>query len=51
MKSNGGIEQVIVRKIADLGGDLGIITIEEFVETKAFLSNVQSAGINYLQGY
>jgi hypothetical protein len=27
MKSNGGFEKAVVRKIADLTGDLGIITI------------------------
>jgi len=51
MKSNWGIEQAIVRKIADLGGDLVIITIEEFVETEALLSNAQFAVIDYSQGY
>lgn len=52
MQSNGGIKQSIVRKIADLGGDLGIITIEELVETEALLSNAQFAVIDdYSQGY
>jgi EAL domain-containing protein (putative c-di-GMP-specific phosphodiesterase class I) len=51
MKSNGGVEQAIVRKLADLAGDLGIIRIEEFVETEALLSNVQFAVIDYSQGY
>jgi len=52
MKSNGGVEKAIVRKLADLAGDLGIITIEEFVETEVLLSTVQFAAIDdYSQGY
>jgi diguanylate cyclase (GGDEF)-like protein len=51
MSGNGGMERAIVANIAHLAGDLGIKTIAEFVETDTILKNVQSAGIDYAQGY
>jgi diguanylate cyclase (GGDEF)-like protein len=51
MAGNGSIEKQIVTSIAALAGNLGIKTIAEYVESKEILSEVESAGINYAQGY
>ncbi len=44
-------EKHIVTSIASLAGHLGIKTVAEYVESQEILSDVQSAGINYAQGY
>ncbi len=51
MNGNGNVEKSIVSSIASLSEKLGIKTIAEFVETKDILSQVESAGIDYAQGY
>ncbi len=51
MAGNGGLENSIVTNIAGLAEQLGIKTIAEFVESEEILGKVQSAGINYAQGY
>ena len=51
MAGTTGVEKAIVSSIASLAGKLGIKTIAEFVETKEILGEVESAGINYAQGY
>jgi diguanylate cyclase (GGDEF)-like protein len=51
MAGTGRAERAIVSNIAALAGTLGIKTIAEYVETEAILGNVQSAGIDYAQGY
>ncbi|MGE5172662.1 MAG: putative bifunctional diguanylate cyclase/phosphodiesterase, partial [Betaproteobacteria bacterium] len=48
---NGNVEKHIVTSIAALAGHLGIKTIAEYVESAEILGEVQSAGINYAQGY
>ncbi len=44
-------EKHIVTSIAALAGRLGIKTVAEYVESQEILSEVQSMGINYAQGY
>jgi diguanylate cyclase (GGDEF)-like protein len=51
MGENGSTEKAIVKSIAALAENLGIKTIAEYVETSAILSQVESTGINYAQGY
>jgi len=51
MTSENTIEKAIVRSIASLAASLGIKTIAEYVESKAILEEVASAGIDYAQGY
>jgi diguanylate cyclase (GGDEF)-like protein len=51
MKGNGSVEKEIVSSIAELANRLQIKTIAEFVESEAILSEVDSAGIHYAQGY
>jgi len=51
MGSASGIEDVIVNNIVSLATLLGITTIAEFVESESVLNRVQSAGIDYAQGY
>ncbi len=51
LTSNGSVEKHIVTSIASLAGNLGIKTIAEYVESEEILGEVQSAGINYAQGY
>jgi EAL domain-containing protein (putative c-di-GMP-specific phosphodiesterase class I) len=47
----GAVEKTIVKSIADLAGKLGIETIAEYVESADILGEVESAGIQYAQGY
>ena len=51
MTGNGGLENAIVKNIANLAMSLGIKTIAEYVESEAILENVRSSGIDYAQGY
>jgi len=51
MGGNGSIETEIVTSIAALAGRINIKTIAEYVESAAILGQVESAGINYAQGY
>jgi EAL domain-containing protein (putative c-di-GMP-specific phosphodiesterase class I) len=51
MGGNGSIEKEIVSSIAALADRIKVKTIAEYVESKAILSQVESAGIDYAQGY
>jgi len=51
MTGNSGLENAIVKNIANLAMTLGIKTIAEYVESQAILDNVRSSGIDYAQGY
>ncbi len=51
MGGNSSVEKEIVTSIAALADHLGIKTIAEYVESAEILGHVQSAGINYAQGY
>ncbi len=51
MRGDGSVESAIVSSIASLAKKLGIKTIAEFVESEDILSQVESAGIDYAQGY
>lgn len=51
MGGNSSIEKEIVKSIAALAANLGIKTIAEYVESDEILANVESAGINFAQGY
>jgi diguanylate cyclase (GGDEF)-like protein len=44
-------EKIIVSHIAKLAGDLGILTIAEYVESDEIMNHVKAAGIDYAQGY
>jgi EAL domain-containing protein (putative c-di-GMP-specific phosphodiesterase class I) len=47
----GSMEREIVTSIASLANRLNIKTIAEFVENEAILNEVNTAGIDYAQGY
>jgi diguanylate cyclase (GGDEF)-like protein len=49
--TEGGVTREIVTSIAQLATRLKIKTIAEYVETEAILGEVQTAGIQYAQGY
>jgi EAL domain-containing protein (putative c-di-GMP-specific phosphodiesterase class I) len=51
MGGNGSIEKEIVSSIAALANRIKVKTIAEYVESKAILNEVESAGIHYAQGY
>jgi len=51
MSSNGSMVREIVTSIASLASRLNIKSIAEFVESEAILNEVDSAGIDYAQGY
>lgn len=51
MTGDETVEEQIVICIAALAKHLGIKTIAKHVETKALLTKVESAGIDYAQGY
>jgi EAL domain-containing protein (putative c-di-GMP-specific phosphodiesterase class I) len=51
MGGNGTIEREIVTSIASLASRLNIKTIAEFVESESILNEVDTAGIDYAQGY
>lgn len=51
MNGTSTVEKAIVSSIAALSEKLGIKTIAEFVETEDILGLVESAGIDYAQGY
>jgi diguanylate cyclase (GGDEF)-like protein len=51
MGGNGSIEKEIVSSIAALADRIKVKTIAEYVESKAILNEVESAGIHYAQGY
>jgi EAL domain-containing protein (putative c-di-GMP-specific phosphodiesterase class I) len=51
MCGNGTMEKEIVASIASLANRLNIKTIAEFVESEMILNEVESAGINFAQGY
>jgi diguanylate cyclase (GGDEF)-like protein len=51
MCSNGGMVREIVSSIASLANRLNIKTIAEFVESESIFNEVDSAGIDYAQGY
>lgn len=44
-------DQILVRNLCRLCGDLGILTIAEFVESQKILDVLQGVGVNYVQGY
>ncbi|OGW55557.1 MAG: hypothetical protein A2Z46_00030 [Nitrospirae bacterium RBG_19FT_COMBO_55_12] len=51
MTEKGTIEKAIVTSIAALAKSLGIKTIAEYVETEQIMSDVESVGIDFAQGY
>lgn len=51
MGVNGTMEREIVTSIAALAGRLNIKTIAEYVESELIFNEVDSAGIDYAQGY
>jgi diguanylate cyclase (GGDEF)-like protein len=51
MGGNGTIEREIVTSIASLASRLNIKTIAEFVESESIMAEVNTAGIDYAQGY
>lgn len=51
MNATSTVEKAIVSSIASLSEKLGIKTIAEFVESREILGYVESAGIDYAQGY
>lgn len=51
MSGKGVVEKAIVSSIVSLSRSLGIKTIAELVETEQILSDVDSAGIDFAQGY
>ncbi len=51
MGANGTMEREIVTSIAALASRLKIKTIAEFVESESIMNEVDSAGIDYAQGY
>ena len=51
MCSNGSMVREIVTSIASLASRLNIKSIAEFVESESILNEVDSAGIDYAQGY
>jgi len=51
MGGNGTMEREIVTSIAALAGRLNIKTIAEYVESEAIMNDVDTAGIDYAQGY
>ena len=51
MGGNGTMEREIVTSIASLASRLNIKTIAEFVESESILNEVDTAGIDYAQGY
>jgi len=51
LQGAGAVEKEIVMSIAALADRLKIKTIAEYVETEGILSEVESAGIHYAQGY
>ncbi|MEK6744126.1 MAG: EAL domain-containing protein [Nitrospirota bacterium] len=51
MGGNGTMEREIVTSIAALATRLNIKTIAEYVESEAIMLDVDSAGIDYAQGY
>ena len=51
MGGNGTMEREIVTSIASLASRLHIKTIAEFVESESILNEVDTAGIDYAQGY
>jgi diguanylate cyclase (GGDEF)-like protein len=51
MGGSGTMEREIVTSIASLASRLNIKTIAEFVESESILNEVNTAGIDYAQGY
>jgi EAL domain-containing protein (putative c-di-GMP-specific phosphodiesterase class I) len=51
MGDNGTMAKEIVTSIASLASRLNIKTIAEYVESESIMSQVNSAGIDYAQGY
>jgi diguanylate cyclase (GGDEF)-like protein len=51
MSSDGSMAREIVTSIASLASRLNIKSIAEFVESESILQEVDSAGIDYAQGY
>jgi diguanylate cyclase (GGDEF)-like protein len=51
MGGSGSIPTEIVSSIASLADRIKVKTIAEYVESKAILNEVESAGIHYAQGY
>jgi EAL domain-containing protein (putative c-di-GMP-specific phosphodiesterase class I) len=51
MGGSGSIATEIVSSIASLADRIKVKTIAEYVESKAILNEVESAGIHYAQGY
>ena len=51
MGGNGTLDREIVTSIAALASRLNIKTIAEFVESEAIMTEVNTAGIDYAQGY
>ncbi len=45
------LDYVIVNAIAQIGRDLGIKTVAEFVENAAILEKLREIGVDYAQGY
>ena len=45
------IDFAMVKSINDIGHEMGIKTIAEFVETKQILEKIKALGVDYAQGY
>ncbi len=45
------LDYVIVNAIAQIGRDMGLITVAEFVENAAILEKLREIGVDYAQGY
>lgn len=45
------LDYVIVNAIAQIGRDLNIVTVAEFVENAEILEKLQQVGVDYAQGY
>lgn len=45
------LDYVIVNAIAQIGRDLGLKTVAEFVETASILEKLREIGVDYAQGY
>ncbi len=45
------IDYAMVKSINDIGHEMGIKTIAEFVESKQILEKLEMLGVDYVQGY
>lgn len=51
MTERGSVERAVVASVTSLATGLGIKTVAEYVESPEIMNEVQSAGIDYAQGY